>query len=103
MNAQHSMWNYLANDSCRYMLIKDIGTNPSCTILDFRFARKWGIATDEVPDARESLIDSLRWWSFKRPSNICEIILNANVYDLLTEDEKSQIADRGYRLTSKIA
>lgn len=107
MSTEYStMWGTEPNDSCRYMLIKDIGTNPSCTKLDFSFARKWGIATDEVPDARQSLIYSLLTYSFYRPfitSDRCEIMLNPDVYDLLTEDEKSQIQARGYRLTSKIS
>ena len=90
------------NISLRYLLIKDIGTNPACASLDFSGLSIWGNASDDVPDARQSLIDSLLTYSFDRATagySTCTITLYGNVKALLTEDEIAQIQAKGYTIS----
>ena len=88
-----------SNTSCSYLLIKDIGTNSSCTTFDTTNARKWGVNDEVNPDARQSLIDSLLTYSFDRASagySNCTIKLYSTVKALLTTDEINQIQAKGY-------
>ena len=92
---------YSPNTSCRYILIKDIGTQKACTYIDTCYARVWGIADDEVTDARQSLIDSLLTYSFnRRAAGYPDFTINlfGRVKVLLTEDEITQIQAKGYLL-----
>ena len=50
-----------------YVLIKDIGTVNACNQIKIQYT-DWGINTDAVPDARQSLIDSLITYSYDRAS-----------------------------------
>jgi surface protein len=90
---------YTANTTCSYILIKDIGTNSNCTTLDFTYARAWGVADTDNPDARQSLIDSLLTYSFDRASagySNCTIKLYSTVKALLTQEEIDAIQAKGY-------
>ena len=61
----------------------------------------WGIANDEVPDARQSLIDSLITYSFDRAAagySTQTWKLYKDVKALLTDDEIAQITAKGYTL-----
>ena len=94
----------LYNTTCRYMLIKDIGTKSSCTCLFFSDNFVWGINSDEVPDARQSLIDSLLTYSFDRASagySNCTLILYEDVFNILTKEEIADIEAKGYILYGK--
>ena len=91
-----------------YMLIKNIFRLPSQTTHIFSGAPKWGINSEENPDARQSLVDSLLTYSYDRvndPDNLgtagttCTITLSANSYAQLTESEIEQITAKGYTLT----
>ena len=89
------------NGPTSYILIKDIGTNPDCTLLDFRLHRYWG-NNNYGSDSRQSLIDSLLTYSFDRRSagyNDCRIYLDTTVYEeRLTGAEKTLIQNKGYIL-----
>ena len=83
----------------RYLLIKEIGTQSRCTKIPAKVLTVWGVNTDEIPDARQSLIDSLITYSFDRASAgypTCTITLSDNTKALLTEDEIAQITAKGF-------
>ena len=81
-------------------MFKNIGGNVNFTKFNTSYAENWGVNTDEVPDARQSLIDSLITYSYDRVaagwSGTCTITLSTNTKALLTDDEKSQIIAKGY-------
>ena len=87
------------NNVTRYILLKDIGTNSSCTKLVMTSAQVWGIDSDEIPDARQSLIDSLLTYSFDRRAagySDCTIQLYKDVKAVLTSEELASIQAKGY-------
>lgn len=89
------------NTYTRYMVIKNLGYYQAGTILDMTYSQVWGIANDEVPDARQSLIDSLITYSFDRASagySAQTWKLHSPVKALLTEDEIAQITAKGYTI-----
>ena len=62
---------------------------------------KWGEDTEEIPDARQSMINTLITYSFDRASagySKCTISLHANAKARLTEDEIAQITAKGYTI-----
>lgn len=84
----------------RYLLIKNLGKS-SLTSYAFNTATKWGVANEEIPDARQSLIDSLITYSYDRASagmDTATITLSANTKALLTEDEIAQITAKGFTI-----
>lgn len=92
---------FQGNPYTRYMVIKNLGYYQSGTTLDMSYSQVWGIANDEVPDARQSLIDSLITYSFDRASAGYSTMtwkLYADVKALLTEDEIAQITAKGYTI-----
>lgn len=85
----------------RYILIKEIGTQSGCTKIPASVIDNWGVNTDEIPDARQSLIDSLITYSFDRATAgypTCTIKLSTNTKALLTEDEIAQITAKGFTI-----
>lgn len=92
---------FFYNRYTRYMLVKNLGYYQSGSYLNMERTQVWGIANDEVPDARQSLIDSLITYSFDRASagySTMTMKLYADVKALLTEDEIAQITAKGYTL-----
>lgn len=92
---------YYSLDNLRKFTIKDIGYTSGCTNIDIRNLTVWGVNSDEIPDARQSLIDSLITYSFDRASAgypTCDIVLSTNTEALLTEDEKVQIRAKGFTI-----
>ena len=94
---------YLTFSGCtslQFALIKNIGKS-TLTTYDFSGATVWGENSDEIPDARQSLIDSLITYSYDRASNGMEtatIKLSATTKALLTEEEIAQITNKGFSL-----
>ena len=89
------------NTYTRYMLCKNLGYRKDASYLNMEYSRVWGIANDEVPDARQSLIDSLITYSFDRATagySTQTWKLYTDVKSLLTEDEIAQITAKGYTL-----
>lgn len=92
---------FTQNNHTRYMVIKNLGYYKSGSYLNMEYSRVWGIANDEVPDAKQSLIDSLITYSYDRASagySTMTMKLYADVKALLTEDEIAQITAKGYTL-----
>ena len=100
---QYYYWicGFSQNTYTRYMIIKNLGYYQSGSYLNMEYSRVWGIANDEVPDARQSLIDSLITYSFDRATagySTMTMKLYKDVKALLTEDEIAQITAKGYTL-----
>ena len=95
---------YLTFSGCtslQFALIKNIGKS-TLTTYDFSGATVWGENSDEIPDARQSLIDSLITYSYDRASNGMEtatIKLSATTKALLTEEEIAQITNKGFTIS----
>ena len=96
-----TMFGYGNQTKLRYAVFKDIGTHTDITSFDFSNLRVWGIDSTEIPDARQSLIDSLITYSFDRASNgysTCTITLYADTKSVLTEEEIAAITAKGYTI-----
>ena len=91
----------IENSSIRKAVFKDIGYQSTAVQFNTEYIRNWGVNTDEIPDARQSLIDSLITYSFDRASAgypTCTITLSSTTKALLTEDEKAQIESKGFTI-----
>lgn len=89
------------NTSLRKAVFKDIGYQSTAVQFNTKNIKNWGVNTDEIPDARQSLIDSLITYSFDRATAgypTCEITLSTNTKALLTSDEVSQINAKGFTI-----
>ena len=90
---------YIHNKSIRKAVFKDIGYHNNAKQFNTSYIDNWGVNTDEILDARQSLIDSLITYSFDRFSAgypICTITLSSPTKALLTSEEVAQIESKGY-------
>lgn len=95
------LWGLSSNTVTRYTVVKDIGIKGSRTYLNTERSQVWGIANEEVPDAKQSLTDSLITYSFDRAAagySAMTIKLYSKVKNILTEDEIAQITDKGFTI-----
>ena len=89
------------NNSIRKAVFKDIGYQSTAVQFNTSKIEFWGFNEDDIPDARQSLIDSLITYSFDRASAgypTCTITLSDSTKSLLTDDEKSQITAKGFTI-----
>ena len=89
------------NTSIRKAVFKDIGYQSNAVQFNTSYISNWGVNTSEIPDARQSLIDSLITYSFDRATAgypTCTITLSDNTKALLTEEEKAQITAKGFTI-----
>lgn len=95
-------FNYHSGDvPLRKFAIKDLGHNENNQQLQMSYAKVWGVDSDDVPDARQSLVDSLITYSFDRAYagyNVMNIRLSTNTKAVLTEDEIAQITAKGFTI-----
>lgn len=87
--------------SLRKAVFKDIGYQSTAVQFNTSYIYNWGVNTDEIPDARQSLIDSLITYSFDRATAgypTCTITLSDTTKALLTSDEISQINAKGFTI-----
>ena len=92
---------YGKNSSIIKAVFKDIGYQSNAVQFNTSGIENWGVNTDEIQDARQSLIDSLITYSFDRATAgypTCTITLSTNTKALLTSDEISQITDKGFTI-----
>ena len=90
-----------SNTSIRKAVFKDIGYQSDAVQFNTSNIENWGVNTSEIPDARQSLIDSLITYSFDRATAgypTCTITLSSTTKALLTEDEVSQITAKGFTI-----
>lgn len=89
------------NNSIRKAVFKDIGYQSTAVQFNMEYITNWGVNSDEIPDARQSLIDSLITYSFDRATAgypTCTITLSSNTKALLTSEEISQITAKGFTI-----
>ena len=92
-------YNQLAN--LVKITFKDIGYHPNATQFNTSYCLYWGNNTNDVPDAKQSVIDSLITYSFDRATNgysTCTVTLSSKTKGLLTEDEIAQITAKGFTI-----
>ena len=92
---------YGTNNSIRKAVFKDIGYQSNAKQFNTENIKNWGVNTDEILDARQSLIDSLITYSFDRATAgypTCTIKLSSTTKALLTDDEISQINAKGFTI-----
>lgn len=95
-----SMFSYNSTSTLKYVVFKNLGQS-SATSWDFSNIWNWGVNDDKYPDARQSLIDTLITYSYDRASvgmSACTIRLSSTTKKLLTDDEITQIATKGYTI-----
>ena len=101
-NSTTNQFNYHNGDvALRKFAIKDLGHNENNQQLQMSYAKVWGVDSDDVPDARQSLVDSLLTYSFDRKSagyNVMNIRLSTDTKAVLTESEIAQITAKGYTI-----
>ena len=109
--------NFTLPVNCYYMLIKNIGMQESCTIINLSSnGRSWGSSDppyisdkcvdkqkilDAIVGARQSLVDTFITYSYDRATagySTCTVTLHADTKALLTQDEIAQITAKGYTL-----
>ena len=97
-----NLFGYTNNNTLRQITVKNLGLqNGFTTTSGFNKLQNWGVNSDEVQNARQSLIDSLITYSFDRASagySNCTITLSANTKAVLTEDEIAQITAKGFTI-----
>lgn len=99
--SQYYLCGFSFNTSIRKAVFKDIGYQSSAVQFNTSNLKNWGVNTDEIPDARQSLIDSLITYSFDRLSAgypTCTITLSSTTKALLTSDEIAQIEAKGFTI-----
>ena len=96
----YSIFGWYDSNTLKYVVFKNLGQS-AATSWDFANIRNWGVNDDKYPDARQSVIDTLITYSYDRASagmSACTISLSANTKALLTDDEITQIATKGYTI-----
>jgi hypothetical protein len=82
----------------RYFLLKGIGSD-TATDAYYNGLTNWGVNSDDEPNAKQSLIDSLLTYSTDRSGGTAQRLnLSTRTKNALTEDEKSRIQARGYTI-----
>lgn len=85
----------------RQMTFKNIGYASNATTFVITNATNWGVNSETITEARQSLIDSLITYSFDRATagySSCTITLPANTKAVLTEEEIAQITAKNYTI-----
>ena len=100
-----SGFNWSGINNCRYILIKNLGKHKDARSFDFgdrgAISETWGLNSEEVPDARQSLIDTFITYSFDRAAagyQVSTIQLMNNTKSVFTDEEIAQITAKGYTL-----
>ena len=95
-----SRWTKLEN--LRKLTFKNLGYKYYDSYFTTDTITNWGVNSDEVPDARQSLIDSLITYSIDRVAvhkdRVQTVKLSTNTKAVLTEDEIAQITSKGYTI-----
>lgn len=101
----YGMFTYSGIDTIRFMLLKGLGTPSEVTSYSNTYMNRcyyWGVDSTDIPDARQSLVDSLLTYSFDRAAAgyaTCEIKLSSSSYNQLTAQELADIQAKGYNIT----
>ena len=101
-SCDYSTSNYFGIPSNLHKVVfKNIGYKSAKTAINFSNGSNWGVDTVDIPDAKQSLIDSLITYSFDRASagySTHTITLGTQTKAVLTESEIAQITAKGYTI-----
>lgn len=92
---------FMTLEKLRQMAFKNIGYASNATTFDMTYIANWGVNSETITEARQSLIDSLITYSFDRKTagySSCTLKLAANTKAVLTEEEIAQITAKGYTI-----
>jgi len=82
----------------RYFLLKGIGSD-SASIANYDTLTNWGVNSDDEPDAKQSLIDSLITYATNRSGGTKQTLkLSTKTKNALTTTEKTEIQTNGYTI-----
>jgi hypothetical protein len=82
----------------RYFLVKGIGSNAASNAF-YNSLTNWGVNSDDEPNAKQSLYDSLITYSIDRSGGTPQkLYLSPNTKGKLTEDEKHRMQLKGYTI-----
>lgn len=90
-----------SNSGVREITFESIGYQSGFSSWNLTGGKNWGVNSDEAPNAKQSLIDSLITYSFDRATagySTCTITLSANTKAVLSEDEIAQITAKGFTI-----
>ena len=86
----------------RYMVVKNLGSRSVHTYFYFNNLPSWGINSETIPDARQSLIDSLITYSCDRVGSgfkhTFKVRLSETTAAILTDSEIAQITEKGFTI-----
>lgn len=92
---------YCFINSCsnlRYFLVKGIGSNTESSAY-YTTLTNWGVNSDDEPNAKQSLIDSLITYSTDRSGGTPQVLnLSTTTKAQLTPSEKAAIQTKGYTI-----
>lgn len=100
VNNSSSLAGYSNLPNLKYVVLKNLGQS-NLSSWDFSRLTNWGVNDATYPDAKQSLIDSLITYSYDRASagmSACTVKLSSTTKALLTDDEITQIATKGYTI-----
>lgn len=86
----------------RSFTLKGIGTYVNTTTFNADWCTTWGIDSETITDARQSLVDSLLTYSYDRATAgyaVCTITLSEESKAVLTEEEIAAITSKGYSIS----
>ena len=95
------MIGFSRQDNLRQMAFKNIGYASNATTFDMTYFTNWGVNSDTITEARQSLIDSLITYSFDRATagySSCTLNLAYYTKSVLTEEEIAQITAKNYTI-----
>ena len=89
-------------NALRQLTVKNLGLQKGYTsTYSFNIPQNWGVNSEEIPNARQSLIDTLITYSFDRAAAgyaPCTITLASNTKAVLSENEIAQITAKGFTI-----
>ena len=100
-NSSYYIIGFSEQRNLRQIAFKNIGYASNATTFDMTYVTNWGVNSDTITEARQSLIDSLITYSFDRATagySSCTLKLAANTKAVLTEEEIAQITAKGYTI-----
>lgn len=100
VNNTASLAGYSNLPTLKYLVLKNLGQS-NLSSWDFSRLTNWGVNDDTYTDAKQSLVDTLITYSYDRASagmSACTVKLSSTTKALLTDDEITQIATKGYTI-----
>ena len=100
VNNSSSLAGYSNLPNLKYVVLKNLGQS-NLSSWDFSRLTNWGVNDATYTDAKQSLLDTLITYSYDRVSagkGACTVKLSSTTKALLTDDEITQIATKGYTI-----